>query len=71
MPSKLVLNTLSVSYFEASIAGSAQQSIIRLNLGNDLIFFKFTILTLKFLIFFLSSLFLLTDDPLRERLSRL
>ncbi len=37
VPTKLVLKTLSGSFFEASIAGSAQQSIIRSNFLRVLI----------------------------------
>ena len=35
-------------FFEASIAGSAQQSIIKSNLGNDFIFLK--IINIDFII---------------------
>ena len=38
VPNKLVLKTRVGFFLEASIAGSAQQSITRLNFGNELIF---------------------------------
>ena len=45
------------SFFDASIAGSAQQSIIRLNFGNNLTLLQFSILILKFVILYFLSLF--------------
>ena len=46
VPIKFVSKTLSGSFFDASIAGSAQQSIIKLNFGKDLILLNFSILIL-------------------------
>jgi hypothetical protein len=34
VPTKFVLNTLSISFLETSTAASAQQSIIKSNFGN-------------------------------------
>ena len=39
VPTKFVLKTLSGSLLEVAIAGSAQQSIIKLNFCRELIFF--------------------------------
>ena len=50
VPIKFVLNTLSGSLVEASIAGSAQQSMTKSNFFRLLIFFVFVISILKFLI---------------------
>ena len=47
VPIKFVLKTLDGSFLDASIAGSTQQSIIKLNLGSNLIFFEFSMFKLK------------------------
>ena len=62
VPSRFVLKTLIASledFLDASTDGSAQQSIMKSNFGNNLIFFLSEISNLKFLIFFNSNLFYL------------
>ena len=71
VPKRFVLKTLSGSFFDTSIAGSAQQSIIKSIFGNVLIFLKFSIFILRFLILYFFSLFLFCLEPFRVRLSKL
>ena len=65
VPIKLVSNTRSGSLIDASIAGSAQQSIIKSNFIKLDIFLKFLISTLKFLIPCFFNLEAFNREPLR------
>ena len=71
VPTKLVLNTLSGLFFDSSIAGSAQQSIIKSTLGKEFMQIRFSILHLKFLILLLINLLSFNSEPLRIKLSKL
>jgi len=70
VPSKFVSMTFRTFFFESSTAASAQQSIIKSNLGKSLIFWLFQISYLKFLIFNFFKLLRLKLEPFLERLSK-